>query len=309
MFDSAAILQEIATEVASCTRCSLCKNRNRTVPGEGSPTARLLFIGEAPGYNEDQQGRPFVGASGDLLNKLLRAIKMPREDVFIANVVKCRPPNNQDPTPDQIAACKPYLDRQIAAIDPRVIVTLGRFSMARYWPGQRISQIHGQAKKEGGRVLVPMFHPAAALRDDRTMQLFKEDALTLPDLMVEAEELARAELWGFANLEPEPAPAPVIPAVPEAKAVAETSADYLPDAGQEGLLVPVAATEPSATPAPKASRGRKPKAAPAEVTAGEEIILSEQAVTVPAQPKPAKPANPNGRKKRTPGDGEQLTLF
>ena len=164
-----------------------------------------MFIGEAPGYHEDQQGLPFVGPSGKLLDKLLAAIKLSRSDVFIANVIKCRPPENRDPLPDEIAACKTYLDRQIAAIDPRVIVTLGRFSMSRWWPGERISQVHGQPKTENGRILMAMFHPAAALRDQvRTMGMFKEDGLTIPSLLEKAEQIARTELWGQPQTEPEP---------------------------------------------------------------------------------------------------------
>ena len=157
-------------------------------------------------------GPPFVGQSGQLLNKLLEAIKLPREQVFIANVVKCHPPQNLDPTPEQMAACKPYLDRQIAAINPRLVVTLGRFSMARYWPGQRISQIHGQVKQADGRLYLPMFHPSAALRDrDRTLPMFKADGLKIPALLEKAEELSRNEIWGYpVKKTPEPAVAPLI---------------------------------------------------------------------------------------------------
>jgi uracil-DNA glycosylase len=191
-------LDQIAKEVNTCTKCPLHKTRTKAVPGEGSPTAKLLFIGEAPGYHEDNQGRPFVGQSGQLLGHLLKAIKLEREDVFITNVVKCRPPQNRDPSPAEIEACKPYLDRQIAVMDPRVIVTLGRFSMARWFAGQRISQAHGKPKTEGGRIIMPMFHPAAALRDNSgpTMKAFKEDGLTIPVLLKEAEEMAATQLWG-----------------------------------------------------------------------------------------------------------------
>jgi DNA polymerase len=193
---SAELLKKIADEVADCTKCRLCKGRTHTVPGEGSPEAKILFIGEAPGYHEDLQGRPFVGPSGQLLDKMLKALKMSRDDVFIANVVKCRPPDNRDPQDDEITACKNYLDRQIAAINPRLIITLGRFSMRRWWPNERISQVHGKPKTENGRIIMPMFHPAAALRDrERTYQLFREDAFTIPSLLEQAEELALKELW------------------------------------------------------------------------------------------------------------------
>src|SRR5579863_2645737 len=129
MSSSEELLREVATEVSTCSKCDLCKGRTRAVPGEGSPTAKILFIGEGPGFNEDRQGRPFVGPSGQFLEELLKSIHLNRSDVFITNVVKCRPPENRDPLPDEIAACDDYLDRQIAAIQPQVIVTLGRFSM------------------------------------------------------------------------------------------------------------------------------------------------------------------------------------
>ncbi|HQE19731.1 MAG TPA: uracil-DNA glycosylase, partial [Aggregatilineales bacterium] len=156
-------LEQIAAEVAVCTRCPLHRGRTKAVPGEGSPNADIMFIGEGPGYHEDRQGRPFVGASGSFLTEMLEGIGLRREDVFIANVVKCRPPGNRDPEPHEIQACSAYLDRQIALIDPKVIVTLGRFSMAKWFPTARISRIHGQARKINGRLIVPFFHPAAAL--------------------------------------------------------------------------------------------------------------------------------------------------
>lgn len=198
---SAEILGKIAREVAACTKCPLHKGRCKAVPGEGSPTARIMFIGEGPGYHEDQQGRPFVGPSGQLLDQLLTKIKIPREEVFITNVVKCRPPNNRDPEPAELEACKSYLDRQIAAINPRLIITLGRISMARYWPGKRISEVHGQYKEENGRMYMPMFHPSFALRDrfGPGMQKFKDDGLSIPGVLAKAEELARTQLWGFAS--------------------------------------------------------------------------------------------------------------
>jgi DNA polymerase len=184
-----------------------------------------MFIGEGPGYHEDQQGRPFVGRSGELLDHLFNKIKLKRDDVFITNVVKCRPPNNRDPEPNELEACKDYLDRQIAAINPRLIITLGRISMARYWPGQRISQIHGQTKSEDGRLYMPMFHPSFALRDryGPGMEMFKEDGLNIPRLLDKAEEIARTELWGFASTEDAPAIAqntlPKVATIAEEKSV------------------------------------------------------------------------------------------
>ncbi len=182
-----AILEQIAAEVRVCTKCELARTRTHAVPGEGNPRARIMFIGEAPGWHEDQQGRPFVGAAGKFLNELLSLAGLKREDVFITNVVKCRPPGNRDPLPDEIAACAPYLERQIAAIDPEVIVTLGRFSMARWFPGERISRIHGQPKWVDGRLIVPMYHPAAALHQSAFRAAIEEDFAKLPKILAEAE--------------------------------------------------------------------------------------------------------------------------
>jgi len=145
-----------------------------------------MFIGEGPGYHEDRQGRPFVGASGSLLTEMLEGIGLRREDVFIANVVKCRPPGNRDPEPHEIQACSVYLDRQIALIDPKVIVTLGRFSMAKWFPTARISRIHGQARKVNGRLIVPFFHPAAALHQPTLRQAVEEDFRKLPGYVAQA---------------------------------------------------------------------------------------------------------------------------
>ena len=155
-----------------------------------------MLIGEGPGWNEDQQGRPFVGAAGKFLGELLGAAELTREDVFITNVVKCRPPGNRDPMPDEIAACAPYLERQIAAIDPEVIVTLGRFSMSRWFPGERISKIHGQPKKDGTRLIVPMYHPAAALHQPPLKGAILEDFAKLPKFLadVERERLKTTEI-------------------------------------------------------------------------------------------------------------------
>ena len=144
-----AALAQIADEIKVCLRCELHKTRTKAVPGEGPADARIMLIGEAPGWNEDQQGRPFVGAAGKFLEELLAAAGLKREDVFITNIVKSRPPGNRDPLPDEIAACEPWLQRQIEIIDPDVIVTLGRFSMAQWFPGERISKIHGQPKRVG----------------------------------------------------------------------------------------------------------------------------------------------------------------
>jgi DNA polymerase len=151
-----------------------------------------MFIGEGPGRNEDEQGRPFVGPAGHLLEEALASIGLKRADVFITNVVKCRPPENRDPNPDEIAACNGYLERQIEALDPQVIVTLGRFSMAKFFPGQKISTIHGRAKPGRKRLYIAMYHPAAALRSAQTMAEFRTDFAKIPLIIAEAERRTAA---------------------------------------------------------------------------------------------------------------------
>jgi DNA polymerase len=165
----------------------LSETRTRAVPGEGPPDARIFFIGEGPGRNEDLQGRPFVGASGKFLESLLKEIGLDRTQVFITNVVKCRPPENRDPLPPELAACRDYLDRQIALVRPFVVVTLGRFSMARYFPGESITRIHGQARRVGDTYYLPLFHPAAALRNDAWRAAMKEDFKKIPGLLAEVQ--------------------------------------------------------------------------------------------------------------------------
>jgi len=188
-----ALLDDIAGEIRECTRCELYRTRTNSVPGEGPANARIMVIGEAPGWNEDQQGRPFVGAAGKFLEELLGAAGLKRSDVFITNVVKSRPPGNRDPLPDEIIACAPFLQRQIDTIDPDVIVTLGRFSMAKWFPGERISRIHGQPKKDGKRLIVPMYHPAAALHQQALKSTILEDFAKLPRILAEAEAAREAE--------------------------------------------------------------------------------------------------------------------
>lgn len=181
--DRAALLAAIAQEVRNCKQCRLHENTTNAVPGAGSPRAEIMFIGEGPGFHEDKQGLPFVGRSGDYLEKLLRMIDLRREDVFIGNVVKHRPPENRDPLPDEISACKAFLDRQVDALDPLVIVTLGRFSMARYFPNGKITQIHGQPKFDERRAYFPLFHPAAVLRNPGLISAMEADFRKLPGLL------------------------------------------------------------------------------------------------------------------------------
>ena len=191
-----AALREIADEVSRCTACALHHGRTKAVPGEGPDDAEIMFIGEAPGYHEDQQGRPFVGQAGKLLESLLAEIGLTRDDVWIANVVKCRPPNNRDPLPEEIAACSRYLERQIELVQPKVIATLGRHSMEKFFPGARISKVHGQAKRDDDRVIIPLFHPAYVLRNMAMLPEAKRDMRKIPRLMERLEQVLAEEAAG-----------------------------------------------------------------------------------------------------------------
>lgn len=184
MEDKKLQLEEIATEVAKCQKCPLYKNTTNPVPGEGNPEAEIMFIGEGPGYHEDQRGIPFCGQAGKLLDELLSSIKVDRKNVFIGNVVKHRPPENREPMPEEIEACREFLDKQIETIEPKMIVTLGRFSMMKFIPDGKISQIHGLARTvefKGRKIMVlPMYHPAAALRRGEVMEDLKKDFIKIP---------------------------------------------------------------------------------------------------------------------------------
>ena len=185
---------KLAEEISNCVRCGLHRGRTKAVPGEGPPGPDILLIGEAPGFHEDQQGRPFVGAAGRFLEDLLASIGLARDDVFIANVIKCRPPKNRDPLADEIEACKPYLDRQIQLLKPKLVVTLGRFSMARAFPNARISRIHGQPRKIDGIVYYPMYHPAAALHQPSLRQVITDDMKRIPELLKEASQISESSM-------------------------------------------------------------------------------------------------------------------
>lgn len=183
------VLKEIATEVATCTLCELHHSRKNAVPGEGPDNSELMFIGEGPGFHENEQGRPFVGAAGKFLEELLAKIDLSREQVYITNVVKCRPPGNRDPEFEEIETCtKTYLNRQIEAIDPKVIVTLGRFSMNLLIPNVKISNVHGQSFQVKGRLVVPMYHPAAALHQGSLRPVIENDFKLLPQLIAKVGE-------------------------------------------------------------------------------------------------------------------------
>ncbi|MCL5961258.1 MAG: uracil-DNA glycosylase [Chloroflexi bacterium] len=179
-------LTELYLEMARCERCALAKTRLKVVPGEGDEKADIFFIGEAPGWHENQQGRPFVGPAGQFLDDLLASINLKRADVYIGNVVKCRPPANRDPLPAEIEACSAFLDRQLRLIEPKVIVTLGRYSMARFFPGESISRIHGVARKRGDLAYFPMYHPAAALHQPSLRKILEADVLKLPEIIAKA---------------------------------------------------------------------------------------------------------------------------
>ncbi|MBI2854766.1 MAG: uracil-DNA glycosylase [Chloroflexi bacterium] len=178
-------LDSLNHEIESCTDCELASQRTRVVPGEGPEHSSILFIGEAPGFHEDQEGRPFVGAAGRFLEQLLASINLRRDQVFIANVVKCRPPNNRDPLPGEIQSCRKWLDKQIEVIKPKMIVTLGRYSMVRFFPGESIGKIHGKARKRDSIIYFPMYHPAAALHQGSLRQTLKADMLKVPELLAQ----------------------------------------------------------------------------------------------------------------------------
>ena len=178
------VLTQVAGEVSVCTKCVLHHSRKLAVPGEGPANAEILFIGEGPGFHENEQGRPFVGAAGKFLEELLGKVGLQRDQVFITNVVKCRPPGNRDPQPEEVETCtQAYLDRQIQAINPKVIVTLGRYSMGLFIPNVKISNVHGQAMQVRGRLVVPMYHPAAALHQGSLKPVIESDFTKLPGLI------------------------------------------------------------------------------------------------------------------------------
>lgn len=218
-------LKQVEDEVRGCPRCKLAATRTNAVPGEGDFRSVVLFVGEGPGAEEDRQGRPFVGRSGQFLADNLARIGLRRADVFITNVVKCRPPENRDPEPDEIAACSDYLTRQIALINPRIIVTLGRVSMARFFPGSAITRVHGQIKNiGGGRVALAMFHPAAALRNPAWKEMFEQDIEQLPRLLERARKANEAALRGEALPAGAPHPGDADYSDGQAKAAAESAA-------------------------------------------------------------------------------------
>ena len=185
-------LDEIAVLVKGCTDCALHLGRTNAVPGEGPLDAELMFIGEGPGFQEDRQGRPFVGQAGKFLEELLASIGRNREQVFIANMIKCRPPENRDPLPAEISSCGKYLDRQIELVNPKLIVTLGRFALARFFPGESISRARGKVREFGGRFIYPVMHPAAALHRQELRAVIVQDFKAIPAILSDLPQAAPA---------------------------------------------------------------------------------------------------------------------
>jgi uracil-DNA glycosylase len=184
-----SVLTQLCEQIRVCQDCELAKSRTKAVPGEGAEDAEILFIGEAPGWHEDQQGRPFVGPAGQFLDQLLASIDLRRDEVYIANVIKCRPPQNRDPLPVEIESCRKWLDRQIEIINPQMIVTLGRYSLARYFPNESIGKIHGKPRKLGGVIYYPMYHPAAALHQGSLRRTIEADMLKIPQILAQSRDL------------------------------------------------------------------------------------------------------------------------
>jgi len=195
-------LTDLYREIAVCRKCEISRSRTKAVPGEGAENAEVMFIGEAPGWHEDQQGRPFVGPAGKFLDELLASIHLNREQAYITNVIKTRPPGNRDPLPIEISNCQHWLDRQIELIHPKIIVTLGRYSMAKFFPGKSISKIHGTAQEQNGIIYFAMYHPAAALHQGNLRQVIEQDILKLPQIL----EQARTPVVNELEVKPEPKP-------------------------------------------------------------------------------------------------------
>ncbi len=306
-----AALEAVAAEVRVCRRCRLHEQRTNAVPGEGHPSTEVLFVGEAPGLNEDRQGRPFVGPAGALLDELLASIGWRRDEVFITNVVKCRPPGNRDPEPDEIAACAPFLRRQVEVLDPALIVTLGRHSMARFMPGAKIGAAHGTVRPAppesgaDGALVFAMYHPAAALHQASLRPTLEADTLQIPGALLEARRrrsMAPATVAGAEPAEDVDAPAgrSIAPALPGA---AEPAAD---------LGAPLPRPEPAL-----ADGGASPGAPTSDLAPTAAAAVEETAepptgtVVVAPTPTPSEPREPEAIPAAPADEPErdQLTLF
>jgi DNA polymerase len=241
--ESEAILQEIATQVRTCTRCPLSLSRKLAVPGEGPASAEILLIGEGPGFYENEQGRPFVGAAGKFLDELLQKAGVNRKSVFITNVVKCRPPGNRDPLPEELSACNSFLERQIEAINPLIIVTLGRYSMSKFMYNARISEVHGKPVWIRSRLIVPMFHPAAALHQPSLKTSVERDFSRLPEWIEQARKNGKLAQTGPPAQLTEAQPSGQRP---QASAVPPRQASLL-DAAAEPAVAPADADDENQT--------------------------------------------------------------
>ncbi|GAP13931.1 uracil-DNA glycosylase, family 4 [Longilinea arvoryzae] len=230
--DSAEVLKEIAEQVTVCEKCNLHFSRKKAVPGEGPSSVELMFIGEGPGFYENELGRPFVGQAGKFLDELLARAGVSREKVFITNVVKCRPPGNHDPEPEELSACRGYLERQIEALNPRVIVTLGRFSMAHFLPYAKISSAHGKATWVNGRLVVAMYHPAAALHQPSLQETVLEDFSHLPEFIKLAQKTQAGHVIS-ASAAVDPAESTTQPAPAQPHTEQHSLLDILPDQAVE----------------------------------------------------------------------------
>jgi uracil-DNA glycosylase len=288
-----AALEQVASEVRTCTRCRLHEGRTEAVPGEGHPSTEVLLVGEAPGLNEDRQGRPFVGAAGGFLTELLGTVGWSRDEVFITNVVKCRPPQNRDPEPDEIAACAPYLRRQVEILDPALVITLGRHSMGRFMPGARIGQVHGTTASPPAETGAPdalvfaMYHPAAALHQGSLRQTLLDDMTGAPAALLEARRRREASRVAVRTGEAaEAASAPDASEAPFAEGGLEAEPPVqVPGLGAEGT---------PAGPAGLAPAGMEPVVA-AEAAHGAADALdmtAEASVGQPIEPEPAAPEMP-----------------
>jgi uracil-DNA glycosylase family 4 len=295
--DVLAALGALRAEVEACTRCDLHGTRTRAVPGEGDAAADLMFVGEAPGYHEDQQGRPFVGQAGRLLEQLLASIGLSREQVFIANVLKSRPPNNRDPRPDEIAACQPYLWRQIELIRPKVVCTLGNHATKLLTGNPAgITRVHGQPQATVingvDLYLYPIFHPAAALYTPAMLTTLKEDFLRLPDLLAHVSPKGGE---GDASASPErPVWRPAHHAAPSREATPAAQADLLTAAraAPPDPHPPLTAPEPVAAPVPPDTASPEVVAPPIDPAPPEESALPiGTAPPAPAQPLAAEAAS------------------
>ncbi len=284
-------LDAIAAEIAICTRCRLHETRTRSVPGEGSAETEVVFVGEGPGFNEDRQGRPFVGQAGRLLEKMLLTLGWTRDEVFIANVVKCRPPENRDPEPDEIEACAPFLTRQLEVLDPALVVTLGRFSMARFNPGARISQVHGTYRPPvpgsgaADALVYFLYHPAAATRDPAIEAISYKDMAGIPAALTEAraKRAARSAATQPTSAAAQPTSAAAQPA-PTADHPTLAAAQPAPTAARSGMVSEAQAAEDAQAIATSTSQP-EPTAIPA--TASAPTSASSQALITDFDPVPS----------------------